>query len=51
MQTREESSQKEHCRSKKSVSGEGEKYNFPKGGINIIFGPKYRPLPLHFKLV
>jgi hypothetical protein len=32
------------------VSREGEKYNFQKGGggINIVFGPKYRPLYTSF---
>jgi hypothetical protein len=31
--------------SKNDVSQEGEKYHFQKGGgINIVFGPKYRPL-------
>jgi hypothetical protein len=31
--------------SKNNVSREGEKYHFERGGrINIIFGPKYRPL-------
>jgi hypothetical protein len=30
---------------------EGKKYNFQKGGggINIVFGPKYRPLLLALK--
>jgi hypothetical protein len=37
---------------KKGMSQEGEKYPFWKGrgGINIVFGPKYRPtalLPMH----
>jgi hypothetical protein len=31
------------------MSREGEKYNFQKGGgINIVFGPKYRPLNFNF---
>jgi hypothetical protein len=30
---------------KNDESKEGEKYHFQKGGgINIVFGPKYRPL-------
>jgi hypothetical protein len=32
---------------KKQYVGEGEKYHFQKGGgINTVFGPKYRPLTI-----
>jgi hypothetical protein len=45
MQNREELRQKGHNGSKKnSMSREGEKYHFQKGGgINVFFGPKYKP--------
>jgi hypothetical protein len=29
---------------KRCVMRVGKKYNFQKGGINSVFGPKYRPL-------
>ncbi len=50
MQNREELRQKDHDGSQKMMCRErGKKYNFQKGGrggINIVFGPKYRHLPL-----
>jgi hypothetical protein len=47
MQNREELRQKSHNGSQKNdVSREGKKYHFQKGGINIVFGLKYRPLGL-----
>jgi hypothetical protein len=47
MQNREELRQKGHDRSRKMTSRErGKKYHLQRGGgINIVFGPKYRPLP------
>jgi hypothetical protein len=39
MQNREELRQKGHA-----VLQDGEKYLFHKGGINIVFRPKYRPV-------
>jgi hypothetical protein len=30
---------------KQHVSREGKNIIFRRGGINIVFGPKYRPLP------
>jgi hypothetical protein len=39
MQNREELRQKGHA-----VLQDGEKYIFHKGGINIVFRPKYRPV-------
>jgi hypothetical protein len=38
--------QKDHDGSRKTVSREGAKISFSEGGggINIVFGPKYRPL-------
>jgi hypothetical protein len=46
MQNREELRQKGHDGSQKTTCRErGKKYHFQKGGgINIVFGPKYRPL-------
>jgi hypothetical protein len=45
MQNRKELRQKGQDRSRKTKCPEmGKKYNFQKGGINIIFGPKYRSL-------
>jgi hypothetical protein len=47
MQNREEFRQKGHDESRKMTCPErGKKYHFQKGGggINIVFGPKYRPL-------
>jgi hypothetical protein len=47
MQNREELRQKGHDGSRKTKCRErGKKYHFQKGGggINIVFGPKYRPL-------
>jgi hypothetical protein len=46
MQNREELRQKGHDGSRKTTCREkGKKYHFQKGGgINIIFGPKYKPL-------
>ncbi len=48
MQNKEELRQKGHDRRQKTTCRErGKKYHFPKGGggvINIVFGPKYRPL-------
>jgi hypothetical protein len=51
MQNGEELQQKGHNRSRKTTCRErGEKYHFQKGGggINIVFGLKYRPLCLIF---
>jgi hypothetical protein len=45
MQTREELCQKGHDKSKNDVLREVDKYHFHKGGINIVFRSKYRPLP------
>jgi hypothetical protein len=46
MQIREELGQKGHDGSRKTTCHErGKKYHFQKGGgINIVFGLKYRPL-------
>ncbi len=47
MQNREELQQKGHDGSRKTTCRErGKKYHFQRGGggINIVFGPKYRPL-------
>ncbi len=46
MQNRLNLKQKDHDGSRKTTCRErGKKYHFQKGGgINIIFGPKYRPL-------
>jgi hypothetical protein len=46
MQNREELRKKGHDGSRKMTCRErGKKYHFQKGGgINIVFGPKYRPL-------
>jgi hypothetical protein len=47
MQTRKELRKKGQNRSRKTMCRErGEKYNCQKeeGGINIVIGPKYRPL-------
>jgi hypothetical protein len=46
MQNREELRKKGHDGSRKTTCRErGKKYHFQKGGgINIVFGPKYRPL-------
>ncbi len=48
MQNREELRKKGHDGSRKTTSREGEKISFSEGGggINIVFGPKYRPLLL-----
>jgi hypothetical protein len=47
MQNRLNVRQKDHDGSLKTTCHErGKKYHFQKGGgINIVFGPKYRPLP------
>jgi hypothetical protein len=52
MQNREELRQKGHDGSQKTTCPErGKKYNFQKGGgINIVFGPKYRPLVTYLSL-
>jgi hypothetical protein len=46
MQNREELRKKGHNGSRKTTCRKrGKKYHFQKGGgINIVFGPKYRPL-------
>jgi hypothetical protein len=50
MQNREELRKKGHDGSRKMACHErGKKYHFQKeggGGTNIVFGPKYRPLPV-----
>ncbi len=45
MQNREELSHKWHGRGRKKICRKtGKKYHFWKEGINIVIGPKYRPL-------
>jgi hypothetical protein len=53
MQNWEELRQKSHDGSRKRTCRErGKKYHFQKGGggINIVFGPKYRPLSIVVKI-
>jgi hypothetical protein len=46
MQNKEELRQKGNDRSRKTMCRQGGKISFAEGGggINIVFGPKYRPL-------